>query len=184
MIEFVFWKKASPIVKRLIIITVFFIISVVVTLAGTLTPLSAEEANNITKDVNQTFDVMRNLPAMNQATMIFGNNLFICLLAFVPIVGTFLAFYILYNTGVVIAALTYGQSNPSATFLQLLAMPFGWMEFLAYSIGISGGLWLLWRIIKRQGKSEIANACKCIAICAVILLGAAFIEAAIVAAAG
>lgn len=178
----VFWKSLSPMQKRMLTIGVFLVISMMVTLAGTMYPLSTEEANDIDKSFNQTMDALESMPPSSQATYIFGNNVFICLLAFIPIIGAFLEFYILFSTGVTIAAITYNAANPSLSFLLLFIFPFTWLEFIAYSIGISEGVWLFWRIIKHRGKRELLNACTFIAISVVLLLAAAFIEIAIIAA--
>jgi len=174
--KFDFWNGLSPLYKRIFVIAVFFIISVVVTIAGTLIPLSAAEAEEINESMNQTRNTLNNMQLLNQVTFIFGNNFFICLLAFIPIAGIFLELYVLFNTGIAIAGLSYGIAHPSLVFLNLLVLPFGWLEFLAYSIGISEGVWLFWRIIKHRGRRELVYASMFITICAVLLLAAAFIE--------
>lgn len=174
--KFDFLNRLSPLYKRIFVIMVFFVISVIVTVAGTLIPLSAAEADEINESMNQTRNALNSMSLLNQVTFIFGNNFFICLLAFIPIAGIFLGFYVLFSTGVAIAGLSYGIAHPSLVFLNLLVLPFGWLEFLAYSIGISEGVWLFWRIIKHRGRRELVYASMFIAICALLLLAAAFIE--------
>ncbi|MBX5327852.1 MAG: stage II sporulation protein M [Candidatus Bathyarchaeota archaeon] len=174
--KFEFWNQFSPFHKRIFVIAVFFIISVIVTIAGTLIPLSAAEADEINDTVNQTRNTLNNMPLLNQVTFIFGNNFFICLLAFIPIAGIFLELYALFSTGITIAGLSYGLAHPSLVFLNLLVLPFGLLEFIAYSIGISEGVWLFWRIIKHRGRKELVYASMFITICALLLLAAAFIE--------
>lgn len=179
-----FWKNAPMKTKRIIVIGVFFLVAVLITAVGTLTPLTAEEATEIYRDLNQTVGVVDSLPPLNQVSFIFGNNFMLCLLAFVPLLGAFFEFYVMYSTGVAIAAISFGKANPLVSLFGLFLFPFAWLEFLAYSIAISESLWLFWRIIHHKAKAELKNACILIAISAVTLLVAAIIEVAILASLG
>ncbi|MEM3704227.1 MAG: stage II sporulation protein M [Candidatus Bathyarchaeia archaeon] len=170
---FQFWKSTSTRMKRILTIIVFFFISLILAIAGALTPISAEEANKRNEDLKQ----IRDLVSDAGATFIFGNNFMLCLSFFIPILGLCLGCYVLYNTGLVIAAESIGLGvSPLLNFLLLLVFPFAWLEFLAYSAALAQSVWLTWCIIKRKGRKELVNTCIMIAICAVILLAAAFIE--------
>ena len=167
---FNFWKNTSTKTKRILTIAAFFLLSIIITVAGTLTPLGFEEANEIA----QEFEEMQEKISVQ---LIFGNNFMICLVMFVPVVGLFFGCYVLYSTGVVIAAESITQGAPPLlVFLFLFAFPFTWLEFLAYSVAFSASTWLTWRIIQHKGRKEIVNTCIFISICAVILLLAAIIE--------
>lgn len=159
--------------KRILTIIVFFFISMIVTIAGTLAPLSAEEVAKKREDLKQ----IRDLASDAGATFIFGNNFMLCLSFFIPILGIVFGCYVLYNTGLMIAAESMGLGvHPLLSFLLLFIFPFAWLEFLAYSAAFAQSVWLTWRIIKHKGRKELVNTCIVIAICAVILLVAAFIE--------
>lgn len=178
---FSLWKNSSPKIKRIIVIMAFFFISLIVIVAGTLTPLTDEEAVEISKELEDMRDAVLNAGAFSGTTLIFGNNFLLCLLFFIPIIGPFLGCYVLYNTGVVIAADSISASiHPMLSLLVLFVFPFTWLEFLAYSTALSQSVWLTWRIIQRMWKREMVNTCIMISICAVMLLVAAVIEMALI----
>ena len=178
-----FWRNAPTKIKRILTIAAFFVLSILVTVAGILTPLSEEDVNFLGGQLDGTQQTIDSLPEMQQVSFIFGNNLMICLAGFVPIIGSPFECYVLYSTGVVISAYSIYeniQTSPLLLFFLLFLFPFTWLEFLAYSTAMAESFWLAWRIIQRKGKREIRNACILISICAVMLLVAAIIEAALI----
>lgn len=171
---FNFWRNAPTKIKRILTIATFFLLSIIITVAGALTPLSLEEAN----EIGQQLEEMRETVNVQ---LIFGNNFMICLVMFVPFVGPFFGCYVLYNTGIVIAAESITQGlSPLVVLVFLFVFPFTWLEFLAYSVAFAESVWLTWRIIRRDSKKEIVNACILISICAVTLLAAAIVEMALI----
>lgn len=172
-------KSLSSRNKRIILIVVFFILAVVVTTIGALQPISQADATSINNELNQ-------LRSNISIQYIFGNNLFICLLMFVPIVGWIFGFAALYNTGVVIAAESMAPSAhgapPLFLFFTLFIFPFTWLEFISYSIGLSEGFWLMLRGIQSQTnvkisfKRELRNLSTLITIVTLLLLAGAAIE--------
>jgi len=179
-----FWRKAPPKIKRILTIAMFFLFSIIITVAGILTPLSEEEINILGPGLEETHRIVDSLSKMQQVSFIFGNNFMICLAGFIPIAGPIFECYVLYSTGVVLSAYTaYDvtiEASPLMLFFFLFLFPFTWLEFAAYSTAIAGSIWLTWRIIHHKGKREIKNTCILISICAVMLLVAAIIEAALI----
>jgi len=178
-----FWKSAPIKTKRILTIVAFFLLSIIITVAGILTPLSDEEINTLGKEHDSTEDIIISLSAVQQVSLIFGNNLMICLVGFVPIVGPIFESYALYNTGTVITAyVTYKHysASPVLLFFTLFLFPHMWLEFIAYSTAMAESFWLVWRIIQRKGRREIKNTCILVSICAVMLLAAAITEAALI----
>jgi len=178
-----FWRNAPTKIKRILTIVAFFVLSIMMTVAGILTPLGDEDVNILGGQLDGTQQTIDNLPEMQQVSFIFGNNFMICLAGFVPIIGSVFECYVLYSTGVVISVYSVYknvQMSPLLLFFLLFLFPFTWLEFLAYSIAISESFWLAWRIIQRKGKREIRNVCILMSICAVMLLVAAIIEAALI----
>ena len=169
-----FWRNAPTKIKRILTIAAFFLLSIIITVAGVLTPLSNEEASEIEKELE---GIQENV----NVQLIFGNNFMICLAMFVPIAGPIFGSYVLHNTGIVIAAASVSEGLPSLlVFTFLFAFPFTWLEFLAYSIAFAQSVWLTWRIIQHKGRKELVNTCVLISICAVVLLIAAIVEMAII----
>lgn len=172
-----YWKSFPTRTKRLLTILIFFFISFLITAAGVLTPLSREEAKAISKELNQRRESIKEMDIFQSTSSIFGNNFMICLLSFTPIAGPVFGFFVLYSTGIVIASDSIALGFPPFLgLISLFILPIAWMEFLAYSIAFAESTWLTWSIIKGKGKNELAKTCIFIAICAIVLLAAAFIE--------
>jgi len=175
-----FWTNASPRRKRIYSTIAVLIVASVVTVVGSLMPIDAQEAEQISNDLNATVASL----SENGALMpyIFGNNFFICLLMFVPIVGPLLGCYILFNTGAVIGAVAASGGYPVIlAFVALFLTPVFWLEFAAYSVSMGGSVWLFRRILQGRGKHEFRNTCLFITICAVLLLVGAVVETALIA---
>lgn len=158
-------------------IIVFFLISLGVTVAGTLTPLSMDEAAEINRELEEMQELVSGTDIFRGTTIIFGNNFVLCLLFFIPIFGPIFGFIVLRTTGVVIAAKSISVGvNPLVGMFSLFIFPFTWLEFLAYSAAFAQSIWLIYQTIQRAWKKELINTCIIISICAVTLLTAAVIE--------
>lgn len=175
------WNKFPSKVKRIITIGMVFVLSLAITIAGTLTPLTEEEITQINNELEDLRGIVYNSTVTRGTALIFGNNFMLCLSFFVPFFGPFFGGYVLYSTGVSIAAQSAAEGmNPVIVLLSLFILPFTWLEFIAYSTAIAQSVWLTWRIIKHRGKRELVNTCVMISLCAVILLIAAIIEILII----
>jgi hypothetical protein len=174
---FDFWKNSSPRTRRLITIALLFIISIVVTVVGVLSPLSAEDASSINREVDK-------LRGTVSVQLIFGNNLMICMVMFIPFVGPIFGLFALYNTGVVINAQSMSataQGVPALLILfTLFFFPFTWLEFLSYSTALAESAWLVERALRHSFRREIKNAAILISIVSVMLLAGAIIEIALI----
>ena len=174
-----FWKGASTKRKRIYSIIAIFALALIVTVLGMLVPLSPQQAKTIYDDVNSTLQSSQANGTL--ASYIFGNNLMICLIMFIPIAGPIVGFTIIFSSGTALSAIAIAQGYPP--YLALIAefvTPVFWLEFVAYSTAIAGSIWLLRRMLQHKGKYEIRNTCILIAICAVILLVTAHIETTII----
>jgi len=170
------WRNSSSRFKRFITIGAFFVLALIVTIAGTLTPLTSEEVTSMKQDLD-------GLRANVSVQMIFGNNMMITMLMFIPVVGPLFGSYVLYNTGLYIGADTAAMKvniSPVLVFLTYFIFPFAWLEFIAYSMASAASVWLTWRIIQRKAKYELVRTCIFIAICAVLLLIGAVIEVVLI----
>jgi hypothetical protein len=167
-----FWKRSSSRRKRIITIAVFLLLWEVATVVGALTPLSQTDANSI----NQQIDQMRNTATVED---IFGHNLILCLVTFVPIGGPIFGFFSSYSSGVVMVAQSMSYNPPLPPLLVLFAyflIPIYWLENISMSIGLAESVWLIRRTMQGYGKRELRNAAVLIAIVTLILLVSAIIE--------
>jgi len=167
--------------KRIFSIVLVFVAIAIVTSIGTLVPISMEDATNIENEVSQTVTSLEQIGGL--VPYVFGNNLMIALIMFVPILGPIFGGYVLFNTGTIVAARAIALGYPpTLTFLSLFLTPVAWLEFIAYSTAIASSIWLSVRIFQRNGKHEIVHTAEFIATVAVLLLVGALVEAALITA--
>jgi hypothetical protein len=194
-----FWKNATPIRKRLYSIILVFIVALLITIIGSVTPLSQQDATTIAQNLNNTLQQHRETNTLTQ--YIFLNNFTICLLMFIPIVGAGLGLFILFDTGLALGAIASTQGYPVWVGLgSLILTPVFWLEFAAYSLAMASSVWLFVRIIRLRmkvepdgvirwiGISTLKNELKwlgiSIATCAGLLIVGAFVEVFIISLAG
>lgn len=182
-----FWKNASPRRRRIIIIGAFFLFAILVTVVGTLTPMSSQQIKDENDQLNKTQQEIQNMDFAHRTAAIFLNNFEICLLMFVPFLGIVIGTIVLFNTGSVLAAetISYNASHgtsfpPVGVFATLFILPFTWLEFISYSTALSEGFWLIRRGLQGEWKREIKNLAKLILITAALLAAGALIEAALI----
>ena len=177
-----FWRNASSKRKRFYSIILIFIIAVIITVIGSFTPVSHQDALTISNDLNATLNTNKSSNTLTQ--YIFFNNFKICLLMFIPIIGPILGFGILYNTGIALGAISSVQGYPVAVdLLSLVLTPVFWLEFTAYSAAIATSIWLTRRLIQRRWL-ELKNTAILIGICAGILIMGAIVEVWLITAFG
>jgi hypothetical protein len=168
------WRNASPIHKRMLSIVAIFIIAIIITGIGSLMPTDPQQARDISDNLNQTVNTMKQDDTL--LPYIFGNNFMICLLMFIPVIGPLLGFYILFNTGTVIGAVSIAEGIHPIIALAVTLIPIGLIEFTAYSTAMTESIWLFRRITQKRGIHELKNTCVFISIAAVLLFLGAVIE--------
>jgi uncharacterized membrane protein SpoIIM required for sporulation len=147
------WKNATQTRRHLYSIILVFFVALVLTIVGSMTPLSQQDATMISQNLNNTLQQHRETNTLTQ--YIFQNNFSICLLMFVPIVGAGLGLFILFNTGLALGAIALTQGYPVwVGFGSLILSPVFWLEFAAYSIAMAESVWLSVRIIRLRMKVE------------------------------
>lgn len=174
------WTNTSPRRKRILSTIVLLIIAIAVTGVGSLAPMNTQDAKQISDELNQTVTTLGNEGAL--VPYIFGNNLLICLLMFIPIIGPILGLYIMFNTGNVIGAIaTAGGYSPALALIALFITPIAWIEFAAYSTAMTESIWLFRRLLQGRGLHELRkNTTLFIAICTVLLAVGAIVETALI----
>jgi len=180
-----FWVNASPKRKRIYSTLFILILAVVATLAGMLVPLSPEEAQMISDQLNRT--ITENTAQGTLISTIFLNNFSLCLLMFIPLAGLAIGLFILFSTGMAFRAVFDMQAASgisSATpeiqistallVLVLVAATF-LLEYVSYAIGMTESVWLFRRLLHRRW-SELKNALKLIGLVALLLIIGALVE--------
>ena len=169
-----FWKNASQRRKRIYSIVAIFIIALILTVIGSYVPLSSQDAYTLSNNLNQTLNENR---ANNTLTgYIFINNFSICLLMFVPIIGSILGLFLLFNTGLALGAIVSTQGYPVYLgLLSLLITPVFWLEFAAYSIAMTESIWLFRRLTQKRWR-ELKWTGIFIGTCAALLAVGAVVE--------
>jgi len=179
---FLFWKNASIRQKRFYSLIFIFVLSVAVTFAGTLMPLSAEEANILADKTNQV--ITDNPDVASLSIAIFTNNFMLCLLMFIPIFGVIFGMIVLFSTGVTIGALSMVQGlSPIVTLLMLMITPIFWIEFASYTLGMSESGWLFRRLTQKRW-SHLKWTAIFIGLTAILLAIGAVVEAWFIIAVG
>ncbi len=184
-----FWNNASPKRKRIYSIMFMFILAVSATLVGTLVQLSPTDAKAINDQVNKiTAD---NPTYASRVEAIFINNFFLCLLMFIPFVGSFIGLFVLFSTGVGIRAILDTQAasgtvsavptlTPTLAIIGLIGVGLTFLlEYVSYSIGIAESVWLFRRITQWRSlplKLELKNVGILIGIVAALLITGALVE--------
>jgi hypothetical protein len=171
-----------------------FILAVTATLLGTLVQLSPADAKSISDNVNKiTAD---NPTYASRVVAIFINNLSLCLLMFIPLVGSFLGLFVMFSTGVGIRAILDTQSasgaaasavpniSPTLALLGLVGIGLTFLlEYVSYSIGIAESVWLFRRLTQRRWL-ELKNTGIVIGIVAALLITGALLETWVIGAIG
>jgi uncharacterized membrane protein SpoIIM required for sporulation len=176
------WTKASPRLKRILSTIFILIIAIVVTVIGTFTPIDPQDATQISNDLNQTTTTLGEQGALS--SFIFGNNLTICLIMFIPVIGPLLGLYIMYSTGTVVGAIAVaGGYPPILALVALFITPVAWIEFAAYATAMTESIWLFRRLLQgfRLGLHELRkNTTLFITICTLLLAVGAVVETALI----
>ena len=117
---------------------------------GATTELSLEDSIEILADMENT---MTDIDSVG----IFLNNLSIGLPNFIPGIGPAWGLYTGWSTGIAVSGIwsfipELSDSQPLDIFY---ASPFGFIELIAYSIGMSHGAFLVFSFVKRHSMKSI-----------------------------
>ena len=135
---------------RIILFFVFFGLFTASFQIGATTELSEEESLAIVHEI---------AAAIGDATStsIFLNNVSTGLANFVPGIGPAWGLYSGWSTGIAISGIysLYPELSDSQPLDIFYASPFGFIELIAYSIGMSHGAFLVFSFVKRHSMKSI-----------------------------
>ncbi len=146
-----FWQNAQPRQKRIYSVLLVLLVAIIVLVIGSIVPLSQSAATTLHDNLKQTLN--QAITNQNLPQSIYLNNLTLCLLMFLPLLGSGLGLFVLYNTGVGLNAISIvqGQSTLLGIF-DLMTGPVFWLEFFAYSIAMAQSIWLFRRMLQGRWK--------------------------------
>jgi hypothetical protein len=157
---------------RLLFAVILLIAAILATALGVLS-----SSADVTEAQQQREEMLADFERTNDPRFIFGNNLFLTLLMFVPIVGPIWGFLVLFNTGSIIALISIAEGIPPIlTYLLLFLMPVFWLEFAAYALAMAQSMILFLKMLQRKCKQEVSRTCVVITLCTLILFIAAVVE--------
>lgn len=180
-----FWTNASIRRKRIYSIAFMLVLAILVTIAGSFVPLSAQDAQQINEQINQTRT--DNLANGTLIPYIFLNNFGLCLAMFIPIAGAAFGLFVMFNTGIALGATFRAQNitdaassaaniSPTTAIIGLVFVMLVFvLEYASYSIGISESIWLYRRLTQRRW-SELKNTGMLIGVVAGLLIIGACVE--------
>jgi hypothetical protein len=162
--------------KRLLIFLIFIGVFLIAYSIGAETPVSDEEAMAFLEEFNKAIEGI-------DAIGIFLHNTTIALPMFIPGFGVAWGAYAAWSTGVAFNAIV--KTTPMLSGIPplslLLVSPFGLMELVAYSIGMSRSFLLIQTIIKKNPiKQDIRPTAIEISIAVALLIGGGLIEYAMI----
>ncbi|MEM2095768.1 MAG: hypothetical protein QXX19_06135 [Candidatus Caldarchaeum sp.] len=165
--------KLSPFaVSRFLSALAATAVLIILLAAGALTPIPLPDAQNMVESFEEMVAGLTASPAG-----IFVNNLIASLLMIIPAVGIALAAFIVYNTGLVIGAVSTTSNIPVGLSLLIPFLTFyGFVEMLAYGFAVSESFFLTSAVVKRRFMSEVRVVPYVIGVVVLLLGVAAVIE--------
>jgi hypothetical protein len=117
---------------------IFLALIFLVTFIGVLQPMSKAQAQAIVDMYQGEQPSNWNTSYLARVSFIFTNNVFITVLMYIPLIGIGIGLYLMYNSGIALAAASIVQGIPPVGgFATLLIIPVAWAEFLAYAMAMS-----------------------------------------------
>jgi len=161
-----------------------FFVSLALSVAVTLVGLTEEVPPSEAMLVRDRYGNMDEFLWMGGLQYIFGNNMMICLLTFIPILGTLNGLCTLYRTGWVIAALCASSGRNPLEVYAILWTEYihTWLEYCAASLALSESIILSYYLLRyrwRGLKMEAKNVPLILTYCVIMLFFAAIAEMAV-----
>ncbi|MCS6769526.1 MAG: hypothetical protein NZ570_03720 [Candidatus Caldarchaeum sp.] len=165
--------KLSPFaVSRFLAALAATVALIVLLAAGALTPVPASDAARMVEGFEELVAGLTASPLG-----IFLNNFVASLLMIIPAAGMALAAFIVYNTGLVISAISTASNIPAALSLLIPFLTFyGFVEMLAYGFAVSESFFLTSAAVKKRFRQEVRVVPYVVAVVGGLLALAAVLE--------
>jgi len=165
--------------KRILLFFASLALSVAVTLVGLTEKIPPSEALSV-RDQYRGMDEFLWIGGLQY---IFGNNVMICLLTFIPLLGPLNGLYALYRTGWIIAALSASSGRSPLEVYAILWTRYShtWLEYCAVSLALSESIILSYYLLRyrwRGFRMEAKNVPLYLTYCVIALFFAAIAEIA------
>lgn len=173
-----FWTNASTRRKRIYSVIFFFVVAFALTVIGSLVPISHQAATQLVTPLNQTAQQNKNAGTLPK--YIFLNNIQLCLILFIPVIGPIYGVASFVYSGYIVGATGLLQGIPPIFYILVLPIfPFFWLEFISYSLALSESVWLLRRLLQKRYR-ELKYTLILIGVCAGLLALGAVIESLLI----
>ncbi|MCH4815618.1 MAG: stage II sporulation protein M [Saccharolobus sp.] len=125
------------------IILIVFVFEVVLFLIASGIP---QNNPSLVSAFNSTENQVLNQSYFGKVLMIFGNNVRVAFLDFIPAVGMVILAVSIYSTGAVLSAFSSSLNVPGIlSALGLMTLPHSWLELPSYAVAASSGLYIVIR---------------------------------------
>ncbi|QXJ30970.1 stage II sporulation protein M [Saccharolobus shibatae] len=125
------------------IILIVFVFEVVLFLIASGIP---QNNPSLVSAFNSTENQVLNQSYFGKVLMIFGNNVRVAFLDFIPAVGMIILAVSIYSTGAVLSAFSSSLNVPGIlSALGLMTLPHSWLELPSYAVAASSGLYIVIR---------------------------------------
>jgi hypothetical protein len=157
--------------RRGVWIVAFFVAFIIIMAIGASMPVSPADANS-------TYNQLKNeVKYTGTVDFIFGHNFFLTLIMFTPFVGPFFGAFSSFSTGFGIEIIAIAKNTSTGLlFGYLFLFPHTWLELFTYSLAMSQSVFLSAALVKGRFRQELVRTCVIMAVCALILFLAAFLE--------
>jgi uncharacterized membrane protein SpoIIM required for sporulation len=141
--------------RGLKVATIVFLIEMVLFVAIISVPFFSGEQQAYSDSANQIASKLSGVSPLGQVAEIFGNNMKVALIEFIPGFGAFFFGASIYETARITQAIALTTTFPAQVLVVILfLLPHSWIELPAYAISTTEGLLLLYSAARWFAKRE------------------------------
>ncbi len=141
--------------RGLRVAAIVFLIELVVFVATVSVPFLSGERQSYSESAKQIANQLIGVSPFGQVVEIFGNNVKVALIEFIPGFGAFFFSASIYETARITQAIALNMNFPAQILLVILfLLPHSWIELPAYAISTTEGIFLLYSAIRWLTRRE------------------------------